>query len=188
MRIGLPVTGSATNGETALMPKAIRLYIKWVDKMGLWAGRLAMGIFFAMAAVMLWSTISRAVFGAPVNWALELTQFLLASYFLIGGAYSLQHNAHVRMDLFYSRLPVRGRAILDGITILFVIFFLGVLLWGAISSTQYALQYGQKNYSAWSPVLWPVKVAMTAGVFLMLLQLIAQFFRDIALATGRPIE
>jgi len=170
------------------MPRAIRLYVKWVDKLGLWAGWLAMAIFFVMAAVLLWSTVSRAVFGAPVNWALELTQFLLASYFLIGGAYSLQHNAHVRMDLFYSRFSPRNRAIIDAVTILAAIFFLGVLLWGAISSTQYALQYSQKNYSAWSPVLWPVKIAMTAGIFLMLLQLIAQFFRDIALATGRPIE
>jgi hypothetical protein len=37
-------------------------------------------------------------------------------------------------------------------------------------------------------VLWPVKLAMTIGIFLMLLQLIAQFFRDLALAIGRPIQ
>src|SRR5690606_40513099 len=114
-----------------------------------------MAIFFVMAAIMLWSTISRAVFGTPVNWALEMTQFLLSAYYLLGGAYSLQHDAHVRMDLFYGRLPPQKRASVDAFTILFVIFFLCVLLWGAVSSTQYAIQYGQKNYTAWSPVLWP---------------------------------
>jgi hypothetical protein len=62
-----------------------------------------------------------------------------------------------------------------------------VLLWGAISSTQYAIDYNQKNYSAWSPVLWPVKIAMTIGIFLMLLQIISQFFKDIAEAMGRSI-
>lgn len=169
------------------MPRLIQLYVRGVDSLGLWAGRLAMAIFFAMAAIMLWSTVSRAVFGAPVNWALEMTQFLLAAYFLLGGAYSLQHDAHVRMDLFYSRFSPRGRAILDAVTILCVIFFLVVLLWGAVSSTQYALQYNQKNYSAWSPVLWPVKIAMTIGVLLMLLQVVARFFRDIGEAIGRPI-
>ncbi len=163
------------------------LFVRGVDWVNRLVGRFAMAIFFVMAAVMLWSTISRAVFGAPVNWALEMTQFLLSAYYLLGGAYSLQHDAHVRMDLFYTRLPPRGRAILDGFTILFVIFFVCVLLWGAVSSTQYAIQYNQKNYSAWSPVLWPVKLAMTLGIFLMLLQLIAQFFRDIAQARGRPI-
>lgn len=169
------------------MPKPIRLYVKWVDTFNRWVGKGAMYLFFVMAAVMLWSTISRAVFGAPVNWALETTQFLLSAYYLLGGAYSMQEGAHVRMDLFYSRFSPRKRAITDAFTIIFVIFFLGVLLWGAFSSTQYAIQYNQKNYSAWSPVLWPVKVAMTIGVFLMLLQVISQFFKDVAEAMGRPI-
>lgn len=169
------------------MPKPIRLYVLWIDRLNRWVGRFAMSLFFVMAAVMLWSTVSRALFGAPVNWALEMTQFLLASYFLLGGAYSLQQDAHVRMDLFYERLPAKRRAVLDAFTILFVLFFLAVLLWGAISSTQYAIDYNQKNYSAWSPVLWPVKIAMTIGIFLMLLQIISQFFKDIAEVMGRSI-
>ncbi|SFV38321.1 TRAP-type mannitol/chloroaromatic compound transport system, small permease component [Devosia crocina] len=169
------------------MPKPIVLFVRGVDSVNRLVGRFAMAIFFVMAAIMLYSTVSRAVFGVPVNWALEMTQFLLSAYYLLGGAYSLQHNSHVRMDLFYARLPQQGRAVLDAFTILFVIFFLGVLLWGAISSTQYSIQYNQRNYSAWSPVLWPVKLAMTVGIFLMLLQLIAQFFRDLAAARGRPL-
>lgn len=169
------------------MPKPIVFFVRWVDRINLYAGRLAMVIFFAMAAIMLWSTVSRALFGVSVNWSLEMTQFLLSAFYLLGGAYSLQHGSHVRMDLFYSRLSLRRRAGLDAVTLLAVIFFLGVLLWGGISSTQYAIQYNQKNYSAWSPVLWPVKVAMTIGIFLMLLQVIAQLFRDIAQAMDRPI-
>lgn len=169
------------------MPQPIVFFVTWVDRINRWVGRFAMLIFFVMGAIMLWSTISRTVFGAPVNWALEMTQFLLSAYYLLGGAYAFQHGAHVRMDLFYDRLPLRGRSILDAITLLAVIFFLVVLLWGGISSSQYAIQYGQKNYSAWSPVLWPVKVAMSLGIFLMLLQVIAQLFRDIAQAMGRPI-
>lgn len=169
------------------MPKPIVFFVRWVDRINLYAGRLAMVIFFAMAAIMLWSTVSRALFAVSVNWSLEMTQFLLSAFYLLGGAYSLQHGSHVRMDLFYSRLSLRRRAGLDAVTLLAVIFFLGVLLWGGISSTQYAIQYNQKNYSAWSPVLWPVKVAMTIGILLMLLQVIAQLFRDIAQAMDRPI-
>jgi len=169
------------------VPKPIVFFVRWVDRINLYAGRLAMVIFFAMAAIMLWSTVSRALFGVSVNWSLEMTQFLLSAFYLLGGAYSLQHGSHVRMDLFYSRLSLRRQAGLDAVTLLAVIFFLGVLLWGGISSTQYAIQYNQKNYSAWSPVLWPVKVAMTIGIFLMLLQVIAQLFRDVAQAMDRPI-
>ena len=169
------------------MPRPVLAFVRAVDRINRWVGHVAMYLFFVLAAIMLWSTVSRALFGAPVNWALEMSQFVLSAYYLLGGAYATQQGAHVRMDLFYGRLSPRGRAVLDGVTILFVIFFLGVLLWGAVSSTQYAVQYNQKNYSAWGPVLWPVKVVMTVGIFLMLLQFIAQFFRDVAEARGRPI-
>lgn len=169
------------------MPKPVVLFVRGVDRLNLWVGRFAMLLFFVLAAVLLWSTISRLVLGAPVNWALEMSQFILSAYYLLGGAYALQQNGHVRMDLFYSRLPPRKRAGLDAFTALFVMFYLGVMIWGGISSTSYAITYGQKNYSAWAPVLWPIKTIMTIGIFLMLLQFIANFFKDIAEARGKPI-
>ncbi len=64
---------------------------------------------------------------------------------------------------------------------------LGMLFGGGLSSTNYAIVYGQKNYTAWSPPLWPIKVVMTAGIFLMLLQLISTFIKDVAIARGKPI-
>ena len=169
------------------MPGPIVLFVRGVDRLNRWVGHVAMYLFFVLAAIMLYSTLSRALFGVPVNWALEMSQFVLSAYYLLGGAYATQQGAHVRMDLFYARLTPLRRAQIDAFTILFVIFFLGVLLWGSVSSTQYAIQYNQKNYSAWGPVLWPVKVVMTIGIFLMLLQFIANFFRDIAEARGKPI-
>lgn len=169
------------------MPRPIVLFVRVVDTVNRFVGRFAMGLFFVMGAILLYSTFSRLVFGMPVNWALEMTQFLLASYYLLGAAYSFQLNAHVRMDLFYSRATPRGKAITDAITILFVIFYLAVLLRGGWSSTEYAITYGQKNYSAWGPLMWPVKSVMTLGIFLMLLQAISSLCKDIGTAIGRPI-
>lgn len=169
------------------MPRPIVLFVRYVDRFNHWVGRFAMYLFFVLAAILLWSTISRLILGAPVNWALEMSQFVLSAYYLLGGAYSVQLNGHVRMDLFYSRLNARQRATTDAFTVIFVIFYLIVLFWGGISSTNYAITYGQKNYTAWSPVLWPIKVIMTFGIFLMLLQFISNFFKDFAEARGRPI-
>ena len=169
------------------MPSFAVTFVRTVDAMNYRVGRVAMYLFFVMGAILLYSTLSRIIFGVPINWVLEMSQFLLSAYYLVGGAYALQMDQHVRMDLFYSRLDARKRAITDAITILFVIFFLIVLLSGGISSTNYAIQYNQKNYSAWSPVLWPIKVVMTAGVFLMLLQCISTFIKDLAIARGKPI-
>lgn len=169
------------------MPSVIRLYVRYVDMVNRAIGRVAMYLLFVMGGIQLYSTFSRLLTGMPVNWALEMTQFLLVTYFLVGAAYSMQEGAHVRMDLFYGRLQPKRQAFVDVITILFVIFYLVVMVRGGWSSTEYAITYSQKNYSAWSPLMWPVKLAMTVGIFLMLLQAISNLFKDIATAMGKPL-
>ena len=169
------------------MPRFAVTFVRYVDALNYRIGRIAMYLLFVMGAILLYSTLSRMFFGIPINWVLEMSQFLLSAYYLVGGAYALQMDQHVRMDLFYGRLDARRRAITDAITIFFVIFYLVVLFGGGLSSTNYAIQYNQKNYTAWSPVLWPIKTVMTAGVFLMLLQCISSFIKDVAIARGKPI-
>ncbi|MBN9071250.1 MAG: TRAP transporter small permease subunit [Rhizobiales bacterium] len=169
------------------MPRSIRLFVHFVDALNYRVGRFAMYLFFVLGAVLLASTASRLILGVPINWALEMSQFILSAYYLLGGAYTMQLGQHVRMDLIYDRLSARKRAVTDAVTILFVIFYLIVLFGGAVSSTNYAIVYGQKNYSAWSPPLWPIKVVMTVAILLMLLQCVSAFFKDVAIARGKPI-
>ena len=169
------------------MPRAVLAFVRYVDALNHRVGRFAMYLVFVMGALLLYSTLSRLLFGIPVNWVLEMTQFLLSAYYLLGGAYTLQIDQHVRMDLFYGRLTPRSKAITDAITILFVLFYLAVLFGGGVSSTNYAIVYGQKNYSSWAPPLWPIKVVMTTAIFLMLLQCISSLIKDIAAIRGKPI-
>ena len=169
------------------MPRAIILYVRWVNALNRRIGRAVMYLVFVMIAVLLYSSVSRTVFDQPLIWVVEVAQFLLAAYYLLGGAYSLQLDSHVRMDLFYTQWSPRARATADAATVLCLIFYLVILLAGGISSTQYALEYGQKNYSAWAPPLAPVKIMMSIGVFLMLLQALAVFFDDLAAALGRKL-
>lgn len=91
------------------------------------------------------------------------------------------------MDIFYGRWSLKRRAFTDSITAFCLVFYLVFLLVGGISSTQYAIEYGQKNYSSWAPPLTPIKIIMTVGILLMLLQAISMFFKDLARARGEPI-
>jgi TRAP-type mannitol/chloroaromatic compound transport system permease small subunit len=150
-------------------------------------GRLAMYMIFVMAGVLIYSAVMRTGFNRPPLWTIEMSQFLLAAYFLLGGAYSLQLNAHVRMDVLYSRWTLRGQAFADTITSACLVTYLVVLLMGGISSTEYALEYGQRAASAWRPPMAPIKILMTAGIALMLLQTTAYFIRDLARLRGREI-
>lgn len=169
------------------MPSWIVAFVRFVDGLNYRVGRFAMYLLYVLGAILLASTFSRLFLGASFNWALEMSQFVLSAYYLLGGAYAWQQGAHVRMDLLYQNFPVRRRVVTDAITVLFVIFYLAVVFAGGLSSTNYAIVYKQQNYSAWAPVLWPIKVVMTVAIFLMLLQAISSFIKDVAELRGKPI-
>jgi len=170
------------------LPRAARAYVRYVEAVNRAVGRVVMLLIFVMIGILLYASISRTVFDVPISWVMEMGQFLLAAYYLLGGGYSMQINSHVRMDLLYGRLSPRKMAFTDTITSFCLIFYLVVLLMGGISSTRYAITYNQVNYTAWAPLLWPIKTIMTVGIALMLLQAVAFFFKDLARTRGEEIE
>ena len=169
------------------MPKPIKLFVKYVDGVNRVVGLIAMYLVYAMIGILFYSTISKNFFD-PSLWTLEMAQFAMVTYYLLGGGYSMQTGDHVRMDLLYSRWSDRTKATVDAITVLFLIFYLCLLLFGGISSTRYAIQYGEESYSAWAPPMAPIKVIMCVGITLMLLQVIATFFKDLARARGEELS
>ncbi len=170
------------------MPKVIRLYVRYVDAVNRVLGSWVMYLALAMMGLLLFASITRYVFNVPFVWIIEMSQFLMAAYYILGGGYSLQADAHVRMDVLYERWKPRTRAFMDSITVFFLVFYLAFMVRGGIASSAYSIKYNQTNYSAWAPPMAPIKIIMTVGIILMLLQAIAIFFRDVAKVTGREIE
>ena len=168
------------------MPVILITYVRWVEALNYRVGRLAMWGLFALMAVLMWGAIARAGF-TPQIWTDEMAQFLLLGYFMLGGAYSLQMGSAVRMDLLYSRWSDRTKAMVDAITIFTLLIYLGVLLWGGIESTQYALEYGERRRGLWRPYMAPIKIIMCVGIVLMILQCTAFLIRDIAKLRGKDI-
>lgn len=195
------------------MPKVIRGYVRGIDAMNYFIGRIAMYMIFALIGVLMWSSVSKTFFD-PTLWTLETAQFIMVAYYVLGGPYSIQLGSNVRMDLFYGNWTVRQKAWVDAFTVLFLMFYLGVLLYGALNSMAYSLghftgepyafywnlittfvtegpaaakdQMGfmERSPTAWRPYIWPVKLIMVIGVTLMLLQVLAEFFRDIGRIRG----
>lgn len=137
-----------------------------------------------------------------------MAQFVMVGYYILGGPYSIQLGSNVRMDLLYGEWSLRRKAWFDLFTVLFLIFYLGVLLYGAVSSTAYSLGYwGSEPFSffgglitgaeeighmeqsstAWRPYLWPVKGTMVLGLFLMLLQCVSELLKDVLRLKGEAI-
>ena len=169
------------------MPKAVVVFVHSVDAVNKVVGKFAMYLVFLMIGILLYEPIARNVFDQSCIWAVEMAQFTMAAYYLLGGGYSMILRGHVRMDLLYDRWSDKKKAKMDAITSIFLIFYLVFLLYGAYGSIEYAVMYGQKNRSAWAPYMAPIKIIMGVGVLLMLLQAIATFFKDIAKVRGEEI-
>lgn len=155
-------------------------YVRIVDRFNYILGRIMMYGLFVMIGILLWSTISKQIYVVPAFWTLEMAQFALVAYYLVGGAYSIQLGSNVRMDLFYGNWSDRKKAWFDSFTVLLLIFYLGVMLYGGIDSTSYAFEYNERAPTLWRPLMWPVKMVMCFGIFLMLLQAISELIKDIA--------
>jgi len=75
----------------------------------------------------------------------------------------------------------------DSFTIFCLIFYLGVLLYGAYDSTAYSFKYNERSPTAWRPYLWPIKVTMFVGILLMLLQSFSELMKDILQLRGEEL-
>ena len=170
------------------MPGPVRAYVRAVDAVNRVIGFYVMYLALAMMGLLLFASITRYVFNVPFVWIIEMAQFMMAAYYILGGGYSLQIDAHVRMDVVYERWTVKTRAFVDSITAFCLVFYLVYMVYGGWASSAYSLKYGQTNYSAWAPPMAPIKIIMTVGIALMLLQAFAIFFRDIARVSGREME
>lgn len=198
------------------MSRALKAYVRTVDRLNHRVGRFAMYLLFAMMAILLWSSVSKTFF-QPTLWTLEMAQFAMVAFYMLGGPYSIQMGSNVRMDLFYGEWTVRRKSWTDAFTVLFLIFYLVILLWGGLSSTAYSLghfttdTFGfyatlagafftggpeaaaaelghmERSATAWRPYLWPVKATMCVGIFLMLLQAVCELCKDVLRIRGEEI-
>lgn len=168
-------------------------YVAWVDRANRWIGRIVMYGIFVIVAILLWSTFTKvgSDLGLEINpslWTLEMAQFAMVAYYILGGPYSIQMGSNVRMDLFYGDWSERRKAQVDAITVLFLIVYLVFLLWGGWDSLMYSFKYGgERSSSVWRPYMWPIKSIMVAGIFLMLLQAISECFKDILRFMGHDM-
>ena len=190
------------------MLKAATTYVRVVDRVNYVLGRIMMYSLFAMIAILLWSTISKQMFTIPSYWTLEMAQFAMVGYYILGGPYAIQIGSNVRMDLIYGEVSERRKAMIDAVTVIFLLTYLGFLLYGGIASTAYSLGYFgsepigffaglvtgdaemgflERSPTAWRPYLWPIKVVMIVGIFLMLLQCLSELLKDVLRLKGEAI-
>jgi TRAP-type mannitol/chloroaromatic compound transport system permease small subunit len=151
--------------------------IDWMsDKTGLFIS------FWTVNAVCFYffEVVMRYVFNTPTIWVHEASYLLLGMQYLLAGGFALLHGSHVRVDVVYNYLPVRGRVGMDIFTSMFFFMFALVLVLTSWTYFSNAYSMGETTVETWGIQYWPVKGVMLLGSVLILLAGISKLLKDIS--------
>ena len=141
-----------------------------------------------LTAVIGYEIFSRYVLNAPTKWAFDISYMIGGTFFLMGEAWTLKKKQHVRIDIFYNHFFIeRKRAFID--IFFYLLFFFPPLGWdffhALIPYVQFSWEMGERSMQGyWQPILYPFKTIMPVGVFLLLLQGVAEFLKSVVIACG----
>ncbi|MCZ7565312.1 MAG: TRAP transporter small permease subunit [Burkholderiales bacterium] len=161
--------------------------LRFLDRVSGSAGAVAAWLVIPLIAASCYEVFSRYVLGEPTLWAFEVGYLVMGTHFLIGLAYTLRENEHVRVDLFYARASRKAQALIDTFT--YVVLLLPLAVWLSIGFWEkvvkaYASQE-RSGMSAFNPVIWPFRLVMCTAFVLLALQGLAQLIRCYLVLTGR---
>lgn len=165
----------------------MQAFIVAVDKLSTWVGHAFAWCIIVMTFGVSYEVFVRYVLGSPTAWAFDLSYIMYGALFMMGGAYTLARDAHVRGDIFYRLWPARVQATVE-LILYFIFFFPGVLALIIAGWKFAAKSYRWLEVSSMSPAnipVWQFKFIIPAAGLLLFIQGIAQVCRCIVcLRTG----
>ena len=161
---------------------SLKSFLKYIDIISEWSGKCVAFIIWPAIVIVVWEVVSRYVFNHPTIWAHGISQRIFAFYYILSGAYVTYHNAHVNVDMISTRFPAKIRVIVCLIAFLCLLAFCGVMLWKGIDFAWTSVRQLEPDETPWRAPLYPVKLIVPVGAFLILIQGFASFIRDLIAA------
>ena len=155
--------------------------LRGLDQVGRWLGVIAMLLMLLMIGAMIWEVVARRGFNAPTMWANTVSYMFNGTLFLLGAAFTLRANQHVRIDFASSRLPLRVQHAINAA------FYLGIFLPAIAMTANFAIGKAIKAYergtlesmSAWEPLIWPFLTGIAIGLASFALQVLIEAVRHL---------
>jgi TRAP-type mannitol/chloroaromatic compound transport system permease small subunit len=169
----------------------IRKLLRFVDLLSEKAGAIGKWFAFLLVLIGTYETISRHFFNAPTIWAYDSLCMAGGTVYLLGASFDYLHDAHTRVDLIYSQFSERGRALIN--VICSVLFFFPLMTVMLVIATQWAIKAWRIHEvmfnSFWYPPAGPYRTVFALGLFLLVLQGLANLIRDVyMLIRGESID
>ncbi|MBE9040530.1 TRAP transporter small permease subunit [Oscillatoriales cyanobacterium LEGE 11467] len=153
-------------------------------------GRLTYWLLPVAIVIGTWNTVGRYIgkhLGQSLtsNASIEAQWYLFDLVFLLGAAYTLKHNAHVRVDLFYDRWNPQRKALVNFLgTLLFLIPFCIMVVWFSWTPIFNSWQIWESSPDPNGLPRYPIKTALLVGFGLLILQGISEAIKNWAIWRG----
>lgn len=153
-------------------------------------GRLVSWLTLFMVLIGVYNAITRKLsqtigMDLSSNAYIELQWYMFSLVFLWGGAYTLLHDEHVRVDVLYARLSERGKAWLDFFGILlFLLPFTAILLYVSWPVVVSSWTIHEMSPDPGGLPRYPIKAALIVGAGLLLLQGVSELIKKWAFLKG----
>jgi TRAP-type mannitol/chloroaromatic compound transport system permease small subunit len=162
-----------------------------IDRLSELTGRLTAWLTLAMVLVTCLVVILRYVFDIGFIWLQESVTWMHAVVFMLGAAYTLEREEHVRVDVFYRRFGERGRAVVDLLgVVVFLLPLCGWIGWSSWDFVATSWRIGEASRESGGlpypmvPLLKSVLVVMPAALALQGLSLGLRSVRALSLEPG----
>jgi TRAP-type mannitol/chloroaromatic compound transport system permease small subunit len=156
-----------------------------IDALSERIGRLIYWLILAAVLVSAGNAVVRYAFNRSSNAWLEIQWYLFSAVFLFCAGYALLHNQHVRIDVIAGRLSKRAQAWIDVLgTVLFLLPMAITIMWLSWPVFTDAYRSHEISTNAGGLTVWPARLMVPVGFFLLVLQGLSELIKRIAYLRG----
>lgn len=156
-----------------------------IDRLNERVGHLSYWLILVAVLVSSGNAIMRYAFDRSSNAWLEIQWYLFSAVFLFCAGYTLLHNQHVRIDVISSYLSKRGRAWIDILGTLFFLLPMAIaIMWMSWPVFVQAWELNEVSSNAGGLTVWPARLMLPVGFFLLILQGFSELIKRVAFLRG----
>ncbi|MDM8556794.1 TRAP transporter small permease subunit [Desulfococcaceae bacterium HSG7] len=171
--------------------KFIKKTVFFCDKINDWIGSYVVAsAVFLFIGVIFSNVVMRYLFNTSFVFMAELEWHVFAFIFLMGAGFTLLHDGHVRVDIFYSMMDRRKQAYINFFGVIFLLIpSCYVVLTTTVPWVAAAYEVGEVSIDPGGiPARFLIKAALPAGYALMLIQGVSLCVKSAFIILGKPLE
>jgi TRAP-type mannitol/chloroaromatic compound transport system permease small subunit len=155
---------------------ALKSTLSFIDRSNSAVGFGAGLIVLSLTGVTVYEVVSRYLFHRPTSWSFEVSTYMLVACVFLAAARTHLMEGHVRVDIVLSRLSHKTQSLMNIATSILALIFVAILTWESWDVAWSALQGGWRSDSPIALPLFPAKVTIPIGGFLLCLQIVSKLW------------